>query len=109
MNKILYPDGSWGQRPFPTQREYDPITNQNYTWDDVIEKWVDYKGDIFYPTEKKLPTQISLWDSVQDFVEPEVSATRTESKSNGCDCGVWATDSDRHSTWCKLYNPWRDK
>lgn len=82
-NQVLYPDGTFGPRPYDQTYFLDPKDmGKSYRWDDLLGEWVDHKGEIFRPTPKH-------WD--------------TSAGTKKCECGAHKVGVDKHSTWCQLY------
>jgi hypothetical protein len=129
-NVTVYPDGVVRSRPKDGERFVHD--NEVYVWDDVIGEWTDYKGRIvkFKQKDPVLSmyddwTQLSL-PNLDDEEEEEkekpsdyYKKSSSEDKkpkegdklkgfffpknTSGCECGAWATGSDRHSEYCRLY------
>ncbi len=117
MNNTTYPDGSVG----PTPKDSFQFKNNDgkiYTWDGILNEWVDEKGLIFKPKPSSLTlpvgngnfTQPSFFDNFNneemlgcDNFNFFSEKAKKEDRTNGCECGVWALrDGGLHSPWCPL-------
>lgn len=83
---VSFPDGS--TRIAPRDGEHFYVEDYSYTWDGLLEAWVDWRGDLWKPKEVKLDLDWGI---------------KKKENPDGCECGVWKTNTPRHSTWCKLY------
>lgn len=81
---VTFPDGSL--RVAPRDGESFFLDMKHFVWDGLLDCWVDDRGKIWRPKEEQ--TQLTK---------------NSSENTHGCECGVWRTESDKHSDYCKLY------
>jgi hypothetical protein len=90
-NKIVYPDGSFGDVPSDGTVFIDPYRlGESYQWDGYLNEWLDAKGDVFKPIA-------NLSVGFDAMVIPEEPTPVREPR---CTCGAYSIGTDRHYTWC---------
>lgn len=104
---IRFPDGKLGARPSDGHKEW--FNGEIYTWDNEIDHWSDSSGKIFHPIENWNEEDSSLprgafSNKTQEKSESErMKEFFFSKKSYGCECGAWAVDGAKHSSYCRLY------
>jgi hypothetical protein len=112
---VVWPDGKRKRRPKDGERFIH--NGRTYEWDEVIERWVNERGEIArFDKEEDDMYQYGFdgyGDGFSQYQEPKKSAEKTEGEKlrdfffpkniHGCECGAWITGSPKHSEGCKLY------
>lgn len=92
----VYPDGqSYNAEPTDGQ-QFDLVqTNQidSYIWDGFLEKWV-----LISMTDKSF-----VYLQGGQFTDKEIKLHKDYAPE--CECGSEKSGSNRHSNWCKKFNP----
>lgn len=114
MNKpsgYLYPDGTRASRK-PADGELFHITKNGSTesswqYDDMLSQWFNVSSGKPTPQNTTLyPYQMAPMDSYELEPTPSIFDLLKSGKTL-CDCGLHSVQSNstRHSTWCKMYDP----
>lgn len=114
--QIVWPDGK--RRHRPKDGEVFTHYGNTFVWDDVIQKWSDYRGKIVEFKEEPDPVLSMYDDWTHHYSRPETKEEEQKKEETegdrlrdfffpknrlGCECGVWLTSSTKHSKHCRLY------
>lgn len=112
---VVWPDRIRRYRPKDGER-FDHA-GETYVWDDVISHWTNQKGNIvtfseesqsslYGFTSSSLPEQSGEQEKTTKTVKTEGDKLKDfffPTNALGCECGVWITNSGKHSAHCRLY------